>query len=103
MFTATLLKSSPRYRDWIEVLGTDKVLVESPIPHAGLFPKLGERQCYEVSVKKLSTMQLDNLVAHIAKRFEIPEPEVLSELLGEHGLPILAEDVSVPIPISAFL
>jgi hypothetical protein len=103
MFTATILKSSPRYRDWIEVLGTDQVPVESPLPHVGHFPVIGEKQCYAVAVKKLSTMQIDNLVAHMAKRFEVREDEVLADLLGDHGLPILAEDVSVLISLAAFL
>jgi hypothetical protein len=48
-------------------------------------------------------MQIDNLVAHMAKRFEVREDEVLADLLGDHGLPILAEDVSVLISLAAFL
>jgi hypothetical protein len=103
MLTAQILKSSPRYRDWLDVLGTDTVPIESPVPHVGIFPDRGQKECYAVAVKKLSTSQIDKIVGFCAKRFEVPEAEVLASLFGEHGLPILAEDVLVSIPLRAFI
>ncbi|MGH9685268.1 MAG: hypothetical protein ACRD4S_16860 [Candidatus Acidiferrales bacterium] len=100
---ATIMKDSPRYRQWADVLGTDTVPIESPNAHLGVFVGIGEAQCYKVAVKQLSPEQIERIVAFVSEKFQISADEVRDGILGDHGLPILARDVLVSIDARAFL
>lgn len=102
MITGRIRESSTRYKQWLEVLGTPEVPLESPNAHVGIFPGVGEARCYKVAVSRLSPAQLGRLVAFISGKFQIPADEVMASLLGRQGLPVLADDVDVSIDLRAF-
>ncbi len=104
MIEATIRRGSARAQEWTDVLGALTVPLESPIEQKAVLPGLGERSVYRVAVGRLSTEQIERLIAHLARKFHIPLEDVRRDLLrAEHGLPILAEDVIVSIPLRAFL
>lgn len=95
-FTATISKESPRYAIWMQVYGSDTVYIQSPIPYEAEIVDLGEQSIYMLDLELLTSEQRERQIAHIAERFELDPAEVEAEL-DEHGVPILAEDVTVTI------
>lgn len=94
-FTATIVKGSPRYQEWLDVLGTSEAILKHPIPQVGNFPN-GEHLFYEMDPKELTGEQRARLVQHLSKKFNVPVSEVESRLDNE-GCPILSDDVIVTV------
>lgn len=95
-FTATINEQSSRYADWMRVFGTNQVVLKSPLAHAGIFPGVGKKDCYDVDLAALTPAQRERMILHISERFDIPLEEVRAEL-DNVGMPILADDVIVTI------
>jgi hypothetical protein len=93
--TATIDLASPRAAKWLADFGTDTVPIKSPVPHRSHLEGLGVREVYVVDVAALAPEVLERLVRGLAADFAIPPEEVRAGLLGDHGLPILASEVSV--------
>ncbi len=89
-----LRESSPRAEDWRHVFGSLDVPLESPLSVRSETPA-GEKELYFVAVEKLDEDQVERIVAHLAKKFSVAPEAVREDLGSAHGLPILAEDVSV--------
>jgi hypothetical protein len=45
---AIISKSSPRYDEWLEVFGTDRVPLVSPIPYAGSVHGISKARFYKL-------------------------------------------------------
>jgi len=90
---ATIDPRSPRYQSWLEVLGTDCLELESGEPTLGTVGDGPERWFYRVRVVSLNSYQLGRLAVVLAAGWGLSPDEVRADVRGEHGLPILAEDV----------
>lgn len=95
--TGTISPDSPRAADWRAVLGTTTIPLRSPVTQRATFPGMdAEHEYYELDLRMLNIAQIDRLVAHLAKRFDVPPDEVRDGIFNDgHGVPVLAEDVSV--------
>lgn len=93
--TATISSRSLRADAWRRLFGSETIQIRSPIPVRAELPGLGEREVYLVDVKCLQADQIDRIAAEMSEKFGEPQAEVREGLIGGHGLPILAEDVSV--------
>jgi hypothetical protein len=93
-FLAVLTTGNERWGWWLDGFGCHGIPVISPVPHVGLF-KGQARHFYTADVSAFSPDQLQRVASHLSRRVGVPIAEVLIDLLGEHGLPILAEDVQV--------
>jgi len=102
-------RNSPRFVMWWEILGTDTVVLESPLPAAAVVPTypgskdLVETQVYKISVVHLTEEQLARFSAYLVRRFEL-QPSAVSAILRGlkdqgKGIPVLASDVVVSLPI----
>jgi hypothetical protein len=94
-FTATITNPK-RAADWLDTIGTVTVHIKSPVPQRGSFPGIGEAEFYELDLDLLTEDQRARLIAHTAKRFNVPLEEVAAGL-EEHGMPILAKDCSIGV------
>lgn len=94
-FFATIFKGSPRYQEWLDVLGSTEAILKHPIPQVGQFPN-GEHLFYEMDLEALTSEQRARLIQHLSKKFDVPASEVESQL-DEVGCPILSDDVVVTV------
>lgn len=88
---------SPRAADWLEVYGGLDVPLESPVPErrAADHDPSDVRLFYRVAVDKLTPEQRERLIAFVMRKNEWPRAVVEDLIDGDHGAPVLAEDVSV--------
>jgi hypothetical protein len=100
--TGHLREQSPRAADWKVVFGTLGVPLRGVLPIPIQTPD-GPQKAYFVDVDRLSEDVRRRVIEHTARTFGLPEAEVEKDLLGEHGLPILAEDVIVSADVRLFL
>jgi hypothetical protein len=92
-WTCHLMKSSPRYEKWREILQSDEAPIISPTPVKAL---LGAEMAdvYRLSVAKLSFDQRSRLIDFIVEKFNVARATAQSEI-EVNGFPIRAEDVVV--------
>lgn len=93
--TRATVHNPERQAFWKKIFGGDQVPVVSFLPK--LQKLLGydrPQMCYELDLKALSDEQRFRLIQALADKFCLLEGEVESSL-DEHGVPILASDVSV--------
>ena len=101
LWWATLDSHSPRYADWLRILGTDKV----PLLSLGSGQtKLGEEteEVYLLNWPGLDEGQKSRLLDFLAKKFSANLDEIRSDL-DKNGFPIRASDVTVCFDMRAFL
>jgi hypothetical protein len=99
---ATLKDSSDRYQTWLQVFGSPTVPILSPIPVENDGPD-GRREFYRLDTKKLTLRQRRRLVEFLAKRWQLPHGEIVRTMDDpEHGVPIRATDVVVPLDLRFF-
>ena len=100
----TLRSESSRAGDWMEMFGTLRVPIKSPHPVLATAPGLaGARRFYLVDVSRLSPEVRARVIDHMAQEFDLPPSEVADGLDGEHGMPILADDVDLSFDARAIL
>ena len=93
--TATILKTSPRYQDWMDSFGTDTVPILSQEPVYNTAPGIPERVAfYLLDHSQLTEEQLQKVTELLSKKFSLPESEIIKDM-AKYGLPILAEDVVI--------
>jgi hypothetical protein len=92
---AHLSPRSPRYADWLRIFGTDRVQLESPVPHRASVPGRSNVTVYKLDVKALNSQQRERLVEHLCTKFSRTRAEVEADLDGPHGCPVLDEDLIV--------
>jgi hypothetical protein len=101
--TASINPNSPRFAEWNQVFGSDRIPICGPFVRVGRAPGLARAEFYRLDISRLTGAQIDNLVRHLSRKFEIPEAEVVIGIIGEHGVPILADDVVVTMEGPWFL
>lgn len=92
---ATLSMSSERYTAWMRVFGTCRIPILAPVPQEAMRPEGGTGLFYRVDVAALTPDQRGRLVVFLAAKFHLAAKDVEEGIDGEHGCPILAEDVIV--------
>lgn len=98
MVKGIISSTSPRAAVWRQIFGGDSVPLRSPIPQPGSAPgKPDGTLFYSVDVESLAPDQVARAVEYIATTFGEPPAQVLEGVLGEHGIPILADDVTVSL------
>lgn len=94
--TATISSSSTRAAEWMRVYGSLTIPIKSPVPVAGSAPGLESVRFYHVNVAELTADQRGRLVTFICEKFRRSPAEVERDLDDpDHGVPILADDVTV--------
>lgn len=93
--TAIISETSPRAADWVHVFGSRSIPITSPVPHDLLGPDGVVRSFYRVDLRRMTVDQVARAAALVAERFGVTVADAQVGITGEHGLPILAEDVSV--------
>jgi|GEM_PF-5170826 len=92
---AKIRPGSPRAKLWLDVFGTDELRVTSLLPQRGAFNGQ-EKLFYQCDLASLDEIQLKRLIKHVANETGLAFDEVMADLRSSwHGLPILAEDVTV--------
>jgi hypothetical protein len=95
---------SPRYPAWRLVFGSATLPLTSWVPCRALKPDGTEAEFYKCDLGRLTAAQRCRLVVHLVNKTGMPQSEIEAALNHpDHGLPILAEDLTVPIPLSLFL
>lgn len=99
--TATILDSSPRAAAWRKIFGGGTVPIIGFLPMRASLPGKPDVEVYQLDLSKLSTEQLNRLAEHLSETFKVPREELEREILLA-GVPILAEDVAVGVPLRFF-
>jgi hypothetical protein len=95
--TAIIASDSPRAARWREVFGSEVIPLVSPVAVRGQVLGMESARFYKLDVRRLSDDQRHRLEAYLCGRFRLSRDEVRESLDGEHGLPILADDVLVAV------
>ena len=101
-FEAFLLKDSPRYADWIKVFGVNRVQIRGALPQLANVCDQPDTEIYLLDLNALTSEQRERLVSHLSQKFNLARRKVERDL-KEKGMPILAEDVGVPIDLRYFV
>jgi len=102
LWWARLGSSSPRYKDWFQILGTDKVPLLHPGDAECNFIGEGAVYAHRLALDQLDEHQLNRLIAFVAKKFGADEGTVRTEVLRD-GFPVRSEDVTIFYDMRAFL
>lgn len=95
-FTATI-HDPERAAEWKAILGTTTVPIKSFYPVLATLPGHTKAQMvYQLNLDQLTEKQWNRVIQHVATKFEYAIKWV-EDLLPEHGIPILAQDVTVSI------
>lgn len=94
---------SSRAPDWQYVFGRlDNIPVTSWLPTIGTAADLPAQELYMLDLTRITKPERARLVAHIVSRFAAPAALVEHEL-DNKGLPLLAADLVVVIPLRLIL
>lgn len=84
-----------RAAEFKAMFGTAEVCVKSPVPT--MVEIDGEQKlAYMLDIEMLTSEQMDRMVAHIARKFELPEEYVMQNIVRA-GLPVLSNNSLVTI------
>lgn len=96
VYYATISPNSPRYDVWIGLFGTDTVPLESDRSVVGTTPGLdGTRRFYRLAVDEFLGEGRDRIISRIARLTGWSIGLTHERIDGMHGVPILADDVTV--------
>jgi hypothetical protein len=101
LYTATLVRTSPRYQDWNDILRSNEVPIESPKSCEANLGGQTER-VYKVDLDRLEKAQLERLLTWVADRFGCKRSAAFAEL-ESNGFPIREADVTVSFDLRAFI
>lgn len=102
LYSAILNPSGPNFKNWMEVLGSNKVPLESPQLHHAQLGKEKNVEVYKLNLQAMTLRQRANLLARIARN-EGVTIEAVEAALQEDGMPIRAADVIVSMDVRAFV
>src|SRR5262245_41409864 len=88
-----LMKSSPRYEKWREILQSDEAPIISPTPVKTILgPEMAD--VFRLNIAKLTADQRERLIDFIAEKFNVARATAQVEI-ETSGFPIRAADVVV--------
>ena len=100
---ATLNPKSPRVKDWLRVYGKTKIQLRGPLPVRATSPA-GVQFFHHVHESELTPEVRERLADHVSEKFCLSRDEVLRSIDDPaHGVPILADDVTVECDSRLFL
>jgi hypothetical protein len=101
LWVATLNSSSPRYQDWLQILGNDAVPLDSPCQ---ITATLGceREEVYMLAIHQLTANQRLHLICWVASKFNA-NPEEIRKEIEQQGFPIRTSDVIVTFSTRAFI
>ena len=79
-----------RAAEWLVILGTTTVCVESPFPILANLPGHPRAEIYLLDLDLLTVEQRERLISHLCRKFGVPAGEAETEI-ARAGIPILAE------------
>lgn len=84
-----------RAAEFKAMFGKDEVCVMSPVP---TLMKVGdeEKMAYLLDIEQLSGEQMDTMVAHIARKFNLSQTFVMTNI-AQAGVPVLADMTLVTV------
>jgi hypothetical protein len=95
-FTATI-NNPARAAEWKAILGSTTVPITSDHPTLATLPGHAKAQMiYQLDLDQLTEEQWNRVIEHVATKFEYAI-KWIEDLLPEHGIPILAQDVTVTV------
>ena len=77
-----------------QIVGSDVVFVQSPVPELADLPGLGERKVFKLDLDMYTQKEKEKLAEHIAAKFHL-NIEFVKTNLTYAGVPILDEDCTV--------
>lgn len=100
---AVISQTSPRYEDWLYVLGSDRTPVTSnvamPATSPGLSREYGIRNVamfYKLDITRITPEQRSRIVERIAVKWGLDTALVERDIEDPaYGVPILADDVAI--------
>jgi hypothetical protein len=95
-FKATLNGQSPRYSEWLNILGGDAVPLRHCVPLKATLGEETDVEIYRLNVDAFTEGQRDRLVQFVALKFGVA-PALVNADLESVGFPIRAQDVDVVI------
>jgi hypothetical protein len=93
-YSATLNSHSPRFNDWLSILGGNAVPLLSPIRRLANLGEEKDVYIYNLALDSLKPEQRDRLVQFVASKFGVA-PVLVNEDLESLGFPIRAADVDL--------
>lgn len=103
LWTATLVSTSPRYKEWHRILGGDAVpLLDPKTYHADFAKDERDVEIHKLDWQGLNSMQKNRLIEWVCKKFSVTRAQSSDEL-NQRGFPIRAADVSIAISYRAIL
>jgi hypothetical protein len=90
------IHNDERAKEWLDVLGTTTIYVESPFPTRMYLPGHDDAEAYMLDLDLITAEQRERLIEHIATKFDIPIDEVQAEL-DTKGVPILADNCTLTV------
>lgn len=95
-FKAVISAKSPRYQEWVNVMGTNEFPITTPIPTPASAADIKQGLFYMIDLAELIPEQRERLIQHLAVKFGLDENDVANSLDRE-GVPVLDEDVTIVI------
>lgn len=102
LYKAILNPQSPRYDDWVRILGQDAVPLKSPRSYVADLGEEADVEVYALDVEALSVGQCARLVDWIAEKFGVA-PQLAVQAINGLGFPVRAADVIVSFDLRAFV
>lgn len=102
LWSAILNPRGPNYKTWREVLGSEKVPLQSAGSVMATLDQERDVEVYLLNLRALTLGQRARLVGGLAQRFSMPVYEVEAEI-NRVGFPIRAADVIVSISARAVI
>src|SRR5689334_21490583 len=95
---AVISQISPRYEDWMYILGSPEAPIVSPCTVMATAPGLpAPKAFYRLDVTRLTVDQRSRLIERISEKWHLKPSEVEKDISSEHGIPILADDVTLVV------
>lgn len=92
----TLDPACPAAQWWLTIVGTLNVPLKSPVPQLAVGANGPEpQQVYMVDISRLTDQEIEGICKVMSAKHSVPLDEVRAGIREEHGLPILAEHVTL--------
>lgn len=95
-FKAIIREGTPRYQEWIDVLGSNEMFLKSFMPTWASAPGIEAGLFFQMDLALLTAEQRERLIKHIATKFGVDQQEVAAKL-DQVGCPVLDQDVTIVV------
>ncbi len=100
---ANIAPESPRAPTWFNIFGTlEGIPLTKYLPDITDLPGKQNALVYLLDLNRITPIEREKLIEHLAYRFGI-DRDIVAASLDREGVPILADDVTVSIPLHLVL